>query len=69
MEPPILQGCKSKGAKLWTISADDLLTKEQVKKVYDLPSISQTVQYLHAVAGFPTEETWINAIKAGNFNT
>jgi hypothetical protein len=68
-EPPILQGCKAKGAKLWTISADVSSTKEQVNKVYDLPSISQTVRYLHAAAGFPTEETWIKAIKAGNFNT
>ena len=42
---------------------------ESASKVYDLPSINQTVQYLHAAAGFPTEETWIKAIKAGNFNT
>jgi hypothetical protein len=31
--------------------------------------ISQTVRYLHAAAGFPVEETWSKAIKAGNFNT
>ena len=68
-EPPVLQGCKSKGAKLWMISAVDKTKKERANKVYDLPSISQTVRYLHAAAGFPTEETWIKAIKAGNFNT
>ena len=68
-EPPILQGCKKKGAKLWTIPADDNTKKERASKVYDLPSIGQTVQFLHAAAGFPIEYTWIKAIKAGNFNT
>ena len=68
-EPLVLQGCKSKGEKLLTISADDPPRKEQANNVYDLPPMSQTVQYLHAAAGFPTEETWIKAIEAGNFNT
>ncbi len=40
-EPPILQGCKKKGAKLWTISADDETKKEKANKVYDLPLIEQ----------------------------
>ncbi len=31
--------------------------------------ISKTVKYLHAAAGFPVEETWIKAIKHGNYNT
>ena len=66
---PILQGSKRKGAKLWTIEANDTSAKEHANKVYDLPSIAQTVRYLHAAAGFPTEETWIKAIKKGNYNT
>jgi hypothetical protein len=37
--------------------------------VYNLSSASQTVQYLHAAAGFLAVETWIKAIKAGNFIT
>ena len=68
-EPPVLQGCKAKGETLWTVLADEPMTKEQVNKVYDLPSISQSVKYLHAAAGFPTEDTWIKAIKAGNYST
>ena len=32
-------------------------------------TIGQTVQYLHAAAGFPTKDTWTKAIKAGNYNT
>lgn len=68
-EPPVLQGCKAKGEKLWTVSADDEEKIEQVNTVYDLPSIGQSVRYLHAAAGFPVEESWIKAIKAGNYNT
>ena len=67
-EPPILQGCKPKGAKLWTLSADKTMKKEQANNVYNLPSISQTVRYLHAAAGFPVEEMWSKAVKAGNYN-
>jgi len=56
-EPPVLQGCKKRGATLWTISADDETKIERANNVYDLPSINQTVRYLHAAAGFPTKET------------
>ncbi len=72
-EPPILQGNKSRGAKLWTTSAQYKRKKEQAKErannAYDLPSIKQTIRYLHAAAGFPVKDTWIKAIKARNFNT
>ena len=36
---------------------------------YDLPSVAALVRYIHAAAGFPTKHTWLNAIKAGNFDT
>jgi hypothetical protein len=42
-EPPVLHGRKAKGAKLWTVLADKKAMKEQANKVYDLPSIRQTV--------------------------
>jgi hypothetical protein len=42
-EPPVLQGFKRKGAKLWTVSADNNAEKEQVSNVYNLPLINQTV--------------------------
>jgi hypothetical protein len=67
--PPVLQGCKSKGAKLWTISDNDDSMKERANNVYNLPSINQTVKYLHAGSGFPTKGTWLKAINAGNFAT
>jgi hypothetical protein len=55
---------------MWIVSADDeSIKKEQANNVYNLPSVKQSVQYLHAAAGFPVEESWIKAIKAGNYNT
>ena len=43
-EPPILQECKAKGEKLWTVSADDeSMKKEQANNVYNLPSVKQSV--------------------------
>ena len=41
---------------------------KDVHKVYKLPSMEQTVRYLHAVAGHPTKETWLKAIAKGNYN-
>ena len=41
---------------------------EYVHNVYELPSMDQTVRYLHAAAGHPTKETWLKAIAKGNYN-
>jgi hypothetical protein len=46
----------------------DNSTPEWASNVYDLPSIEQTVRYLHAAVGF-LKETWIKANKVGNYNT
>jgi hypothetical protein len=43
--------------------------EEYVHNVYELPSIEQTVRYLHAAAGHPTEDAWLKAIKKGNYNS
>jgi hypothetical protein len=68
-EPPVLQGHKPGGAKLWTVSTNhDSNKQEQSNNVY-LPSIAQSIKYLHATAGYPVNDTWIAAIKAGNYNT
>ncbi len=68
-ETPILQGCKPKGAKLWTVLVKSETDIEQANNAYNLPSISQTVRYHHASTGFPVADTWIKTIKAGNYNT
>ncbi len=42
---------------------------EHINNVYELPSIKQTVRYLHAAAGHPTKHTWMKAIAQGNYNS
>ena len=36
---------------------------------YDLPSVEALIRYFHAAAGFPVRDTWLKAIKAGNFTS
>ena len=43
--------------------------QEQSNNVYSLPLTAQSIKYLHAAAGYPVNDTWIAAIKAGNYNT
>ena len=60
-----------KGETLWTVSVLQTARKkrEEVSNVYNLPSIAQMIKYLHAATGYPTEDTWIKAINAGNYTT
>ena len=44
-------------------------TEEAISNVYELPSIKESIRYLHACAGFPTKATWLKAIRAGNYAT
>jgi hypothetical protein len=70
-KPPVLQACKNYTEKLWTLSVskDEEKEREEVRNVHSLPSIPQSIRYLHTAAGLPVEATWIKAIKAGNFIT
>ena len=73
---PVLQGCRSKSG-LWKIkltdkakvSAPQKQTTCEANNVYTLPAVKQSIRYLHAAAGYPTKETWIAAVKAGNFSS
>jgi hypothetical protein len=70
IKPPALQGYKTNKAKLWTVTVGQGPPgKEETNNVYSLPPIPQLVKYLQAAAGFPTEDTWYKAAKAGNFIT
>jgi hypothetical protein len=40
-----------------------------IDNVYKLPSIEPTIRYLHTAAGFPTKESWLRAIRRGNYNS
>ena len=37
--------------------------------MYNIPSTKESIQYLHAAAGFPVKDSWVDAIKAGNYTT
>jgi hypothetical protein len=58
---------------LWTVTVNNATEQEgkqeKVNNVYNIPSIKEAICYLHAAAGFPVKETWIEAIRAGNFIT
>jgi hypothetical protein len=41
--------------------------EEYIHNVYKLPSIEQTVRYLYASAGRPPEDTWVKAVRHGNY--
>ncbi len=43
--------------------------EEYIHNAYELPSIEWTVQYLHAAAGHPPEDTWAKAVGHGNYNS
>ncbi len=43
--------------------------REYIHNVYKLPSIKPTIRYLHVVAGFLVEETWLKVILRGNYNS
>ena len=40
-----------------------------IHNIYKLPSINSTIRYLHAAADFPTKESWLRAIRQGNYNS
>ena len=43
--------------------------EDAIAHVFELPSTEKTIAYYHASAGFPTKETWLEAVRAGNYTT
>ena len=69
-KPPILTGTKSDSTQLWTMTPGLRMTgKQETHNVYSLPSIAQTIKFLHTAAGLPMKETWHKAGKAGIYVT
>ena len=70
----VLQGWRDDRG-LWRVPIDDKeavsLSNDElahaITNVFDLPSVEQTIRYLHACIGFTTKITWLKAIKKGNF--
>jgi hypothetical protein len=43
--------------------------QEYIHNAYELPSIEPTIRYLHAAAELPVGETWLKAIRWGNYSS
>ncbi len=70
---PVLQGWRDANG-LWRLSHEsptspvrctDIKCKGAAN-VYSLPSIPQTIKYLHGSDGFPTKDAWVRAIDSGH---
>ena len=42
---------------------------DAVNAIFDLPNSQQSLMYFHALVGFPTKETFTDAVRAGNYAT
>jgi hypothetical protein len=67
LRKPVLQGWRDANG-LWRLSREEkpMIRQSRSKQevaanVYSLPSMPQTIRYLHAAAGFPTKDSWIKA--------
>jgi hypothetical protein len=46
----------------------NLQSEETLYAIFDLPSSQQTLLWCHVAAGFPTKETFTDAVRAGNYD-
>ena len=76
LRKPVLQGWRDPNG-LWRLSratkplirAKRKSPNELAANVYSLPSMPQAIKYLHAAAGFPVKDTWIDAVNNNHFST
>ena len=52
-----------------TIITDRQNPGEEILHIFELPSTENKIKYMHAAAVFPVKETWIRAVRAGNYTT
>ena len=75
--PPVLAADRCTHTGLWKLplharqkeSHVNSHTAEAINVIFDLPSARQTFLWYHAAAGFPVKETFIKAVRAGNYAT
>ena len=81
---PVLKGWQeATGNRLWRMSllpnAEKVTTETKSPGVtktsltaysaYDFLSVEALVRYFHAAVGYPVKDTWLKAIRAGNYST
>ena len=75
--PPILDVDRCDRTGLWKLPLDDKTketnmtppTTEVINAIFDLPSARQNFLWYHAAAGFPVKESFIKAVRNGNYAT
>ncbi len=75
--PPILDADRCDLTGLWKLPlhAEQTAAKkepphnEAINVIFDLPSARQTFLWYHAATGFPVRETFIRAVRNGNYAT
>ena len=68
-EPPVLTAHRCHETGLWKLPLDPNQPTDNINAIFDLPSTKKTLLWYHAAAGFPPEETFIEAVRAGNYST
>ena len=63
----MVDGLVDEGVYWWTEGqkVEEVLPKEQVNNLFNLPSTEQRVAYIHACLGFPTKAAMLSAARAG----
>jgi hypothetical protein len=82
LEESIIVALRCKDTGLWKMELDldfKILGQEhpeqfiagidEANAIFNLPNTHQSLMYLHAAAGFPVKETFLDAVCAGNYAT
>jgi hypothetical protein len=77
--PHVLESECCKHTRMWTLNLNPEATisnqevptapPETLNIIFDLPSACKTFLWYHASAGFPTKETFVDAVRKGNYAT
>ena len=81
-EEPIIVAPRCDNMGLWKMTLDldyEILGRtssdqfiagvDEANAIFDLPNSRQSLMYFHAAAGFPTKESFTDAVRAGNYAT
>jgi hypothetical protein len=75
---PILIAPRCQDTGLWKLDLDYealgheyqfIMGVDKANAIFDLPNTRQSLLYHHALAGFPPKETFLAAVRAGNYAT
>jgi hypothetical protein len=70
--PPILKSNQCQDTGLWRLNLDpddNHATPKMINVIFNLPSSREIFLWYHASAGFPLKETFIDAVRNGNYAT